>query len=232
MRLCTPARAHSWRALSQRLRGCSRKDRHKGLRDEELGALSRGRESSQSLAATSDVGRNRLGYSVTTPVTFVIAWPAPRARLLAILASSEPRQLARTLLCADFALLGGPEMKRFALILVSSVVALALVGGCSGDDDGDDSKAALTAPRSLKASTVDGKPHLTWTDAENEESYMIERMDHGAGSDWVTVAGAEDLVPNTTQYHDTTADASKGYMYRVMAMKGNESKLSNEVSWP
>jgi hypothetical protein len=111
------------------------------------------------------------------------------------------------------------------------VLALAGVAGCSSDD-GDDSKAALTAPTNLKASTVSGKPHLTWTDAANEESYMIERMDHGAGGDWEPLKGAEELVPNTTQYHDASADASKTYMYRVMAMKGSESKLSNEVTWP
>ena len=119
-------------------------------------------------------------------------------------------------------------MKRFAWALV---VVLAVFGGCSSDD-GDDSNGALTAPTNLKASTVDGKPHLTWTDAENEESYMIERMDHGAGSEWETLKGAEELVLNTTQYHDSSADASKTYMYRVMAMKGSDSKFSNEVTWP
>lgn len=119
-------------------------------------------------------------------------------------------------------------MKRFAGVMV---VALAGFAGCGGDD-GDDSKSALTAPTNLKASTVGGKPHLTWTDAEGEESYMIERMDHGAGGDWETLEGAEELVPNTTQYHDASAEASKTYMYRVMAMKGSESKLSNEVTWP
>lgn len=118
-------------------------------------------------------------------------------------------------------------MNRFAL---AAVIAVAAVGvGCS--DDGEDSKSSLTAPTNLKASTMGGKPHLTWTDAENEDSYMIERMDHSAGSDWETLEGAEELVPNTTQYHDSTADASKTYMYRVMAMKGSASKLSNEVTW-
>ena len=124
-------------------------------------------------------------------------------------------------------------MNRFALVMASSILGLALAAGCSSDDDdGGESGAALTAPTDLKASTVGGKPHLTWKDSENEESYMIERMDHGAGSDWETLKGAEELVPNTTQYHDSSADASKTYMYRVMAMKGDASKLSNEVSWP
>ena len=124
-------------------------------------------------------------------------------------------------------------MNRFALVVASSIVGLALAAGCSSDkDDGDDSGATLTAPADLKASTVGGKPHLTWKDSENEESYMIERMDHSVGSDWETLEGAEELVPNTTQYHDSSADASRTYMYRVMAMKGDASKLSNEVSWP
>lgn len=124
-------------------------------------------------------------------------------------------------------------MIRFALVVASSIVGLALASSCSSDDDdGDDSGAALTAPADLKASTVGGKPHLTWKDSENEESYMIERMDHSAGSDWETLEGAEELVPNTTQYHDSSADTSKTYMYRVMAMKDDASKLSNEVSWP
>lgn len=120
-------------------------------------------------------------------------------------------------------------MNRFVWVVAASI-ALAGVG-CSSDD-GDDSKSALTAPTNLKASTVTGKPHLTWTDAENEESYMIERMDHSAGGEWKPLEGADELVPNTTQYHDASADVSKTYMYRVMAMKGSATKLSNEVSWP
>jgi hypothetical protein len=120
-------------------------------------------------------------------------------------------------------------MNRLAWLMVSSI-ALALSAGCSSDDD--DSKTALTAPTNLKASTVTGKPHLTWSDAENEESYMIERMDHSAGGDWAPLEGAEELVPNTTQYHDASADGANTYMYRVMAMKGSASKLSNEVTWP
>jgi hypothetical protein len=122
-------------------------------------------------------------------------------------------------------------MNRFALVVASSLFLSALSVGC-GSDDGDDSKSGLTAPSDLKASTVGGKPHLTWTDGENEDSYMIERMDHGAGSDWETLEGAEELVPNTTQYHDSSAVAGTTYMYRVMAMKGRDSKLSNEVTWP
>lgn len=116
--------------------------------------------------------------------------------------------------------------------LVRMVCFAALVAGCNSSDGSEGTSGALTAPANLKAVTVDGKPHLTWTDAMNEESYMIERMDHAASTDWVVVKGAEDLVPDSTQYHDASAESSKTYMYRVMAMKGNESKLSNEVTWP
>ena len=123
-------------------------------------------------------------------------------------------------------------MKWFAVGAMSLGLALALTNGCGGGNDSSDSNSALTAPTNLKATTVEGKPHLTWTDAMNEESYMIERMDHAVSPDWVAVKGAEDLVPNTVQYHDTTADPAKSYMYRVMAMKGDKSALSNEISWP
>jgi endo-1,4-beta-D-glucanase Y len=121
-------------------------------------------------------------------------------------------------------------MKRFAVGAMSLSLALAFVVACGGGDS--DSSGDLTAPTNLKATTVEGKPHLTWTDAMNEESYMIERMDHAVSPDWVPVKGAEELVPNSVQYHDATADSAKSYMYRVMAMKGDQSKLSNEVSWP
>lgn len=120
-------------------------------------------------------------------------------------------------------------------LIAKTVVALGFVAAaaaCGGDDDGGGS-GGLTAPTGLKITTVDGKPHLTWTDAMNEESYMIERMDHSVSTtEWALVRGAENLVPNTVQYHDGTAEAGKTYMYRVMAMKGEEEALSNEVAWP
>ena len=122
-------------------------------------------------------------------------------------------------------------MKRFAVSAMSWSLALAFTVACGGSD-GDASNLALTAPTNLKATTVEGKPHLTWTDAKNEESYMIERMDHAVSLDWVALKGAEDLVPNSVQYHDASADPTKSYMYRVMAMKGDKSTLSNEITWP
>jgi hypothetical protein len=122
-------------------------------------------------------------------------------------------------------------MKCVAGMTMGLVLAMAVA--CNGDD-GDDKSTALTAPASLKVSTVEGKPHLTWTDAANEEMYMIERMDGSMGGQghWATVQGADNLVPNTVAYHDTSADPAKTYMYRVMAMKGEEMMYSNEVSWP
>ena len=121
-------------------------------------------------------------------------------------------------------------MMRFVAIAV--VLALALGAGC-GDDGGGNESGPLTAPTGLKVSTVDGKAHLTWTDALNEDSYMVERMDHSQSNpQWAVVKGAEELVPNTVQYHDASAEAGKTYMYRIMAMKGSEQALSNEVTWP
>ena len=124
-------------------------------------------------------------------------------------------------------------------MLRSLVISLSLcVGasvGCGDDSDGDDGDAsggALTAPTNLKATTVDGKPHLTWMDGKNEEHYMIERMDHSASSAWTVVPKAEALVPNSTQYHDASAVAGKTYMYRVVGMVGQTRAVSNEATWP
>lgn len=120
-------------------------------------------------------------------------------------------------------------LPRFALCL-SLLTSLAI--GCG--DDGNDSSmtSSLTAPSNLKAMTVDGKAHLTWTDGDGEEHYMIERMDHSASADWAAVKDADNLVPNTNQFHDVTAQAGRTYMYRVVAMKGDTRAVSNEVTWP
>lgn len=118
-------------------------------------------------------------------------------------------------------------------ILSLGLCLSAFTGACSSDDGDDaESSAALTAPANLKVSTVDGKPHLTWSDTQNEDHYMVERMDHAAGSAWVTLKNAENLVVNTTQYHDSSAVAGATYMYRIVAMKGQSRAVSNEVTWP
>lgn len=121
-------------------------------------------------------------------------------------------------------------------LVLSLGLTLAAAAGCGGDDGGDDGESAstgsLTAPTNLKIATVDGKPHLTWTDGQNEEHYMIERMNHAASSEFAPVKGAENLVTNSTQYHDTSAVPGTTYMYRVVAMKGSTRAESNEVTWP
>lgn len=117
-------------------------------------------------------------------------------------------------------------------VLLCLSLLTGLSAGC-GDDGGDESgTSALTAPSNLKAATVDGKPHLTWTDGSGEEHYMIERMDHAASTDWAVVKDADNLVPNSNQFHDASAQAGKTYMYRVVAMKGDTRAVSNEVTWP
>lgn len=122
--------------------------------------------------------------------------------------------------------------------LSRSLLCLTLMTGfvsaCGGDDgdDGATTGGALTAPSGLKATTVDGKPHLTWTDGDGEDHYMVERMDHSAATDWAVVKDAESLVPGTNQFHDGSAKAGTTYMYRVVAMKGDSRAESNEVTWP
>lgn len=123
-------------------------------------------------------------------------------------------------------------------------VTVGLLGATGCGDDGDSatesspgastaSTAAggLTAPANLQISTVDGKPHLRWTDAQGEDHYMIERMDHASGSTWVAVMGADSLVFNSIQYHDASAAPGATYMYRVVAMQGQTRAVSNEVTW-
>lgn len=123
-------------------------------------------------------------------------------------------------------------LRNLAVALAFGVAAL----GCGGGgDDGDDTSGGggdLTAPSDLNATTVDGKPHLTWTDGEGEEHYMLERMDHSASTEWVEVPGANNLPLNTTQYHDASAASGTTYMYRVVGMTGQTRAVSNEVTWP
>ena len=130
----------------------------------------------------------------------------------------------------------GETMKALRSLVLGLTMVLASVAACGdggGDDDDTGSSAgALTAPSALKATTVDGKPHLTWTDGQNEEHYMIERMDHAVSQEWVAVKGADNLVPNSAQFHDSSAESGKTYMYRVVAMKGASRAVSNEVTWP
>lgn len=126
-------------------------------------------------------------------------------------------------------------MKMFLSATLGLTLALSAITACGGDDGPEDGTAgaeALTAPTGLKAATMDGKPHLTWTDGAGEDHYMIERMDHAVSAEWVAVKDAEELVPGTNQFHDGSAQAGKTYMYRVVAMKGDVRKPSNEVTWP
>ena len=124
-------------------------------------------------------------------------------------------------------------MTSFTRIVLCASLLFGCALGCGDDGDDDASRASsLTAPSSLKAMTVSGKPHLTWTDGEGEEHYMLERMDHSAGGDWAVVKDADALVPNTNQFHDASAQAGTTYMYRVVAMKGEARAVSNEVTWP
>ena len=122
-------------------------------------------------------------------------------------------------------------LSRTALRLALSLAAMTACGD-DGSHASAEQSAVLTAPTGLKAATLDGKPHLTWTDGAGEDHYMIERMDHAISSDWVPVKDAEELVPNSNQFHDGSAVAGKSYMYRVVAMKGDVRKVSNEVTWP
>jgi hypothetical protein len=133
-------------------------------------------------------------------------------------------------------------MKLFgkAVLGIALSVLTATACGSSGDDDKKNQDGgsmsgggALTAPTNLKVVTMDGKPHLTWTDGANEDHYMIERMDHSVSSTaWTVVMGADNLVPNSNVFHDGSAVAGKTYMYRVVAMKGQMRAVSNEVTWP
>lgn len=117
-------------------------------------------------------------------------------------------------------------------VLFRMGLTLALAGFASGCGGGDDSDAnTLTAPTDLEVTEVDDGAHLTWTDGEGEEHYMIERMDHSiSDATWEVLPDAEELVPNTNQYHDATVVEGTTYMYRVVAMQGETRAASNIVT--
>ena len=116
--------------------------------------------------------------------------------------------------------------RRLALFILVAATAV----GCGGDDD-QGGTSAPAAPTELSVSTVSGGAHLTWKDnADDEESYVVERMAHPTGS-WIVIAT---LPANSTQHHDAQGITSGAeYMYRVMAMAEDDapSAYTAEIVW-
>ncbi|QOV88077.1 fibronectin type III domain-containing protein [Humisphaera borealis] len=74
---------------------------------------------------------------------------------------------------------------------------------------------APTAPSNLAATAASHSDvNLTWTDAQGETAYTIERSAN-AGSTWSTLTTA--VAANATTYTDTTATEETAYLYRIRA---------------
>lgn len=117
-------------------------------------------------------------------------------------------------------------------LVLALVAASALSGACDADDDGSDDDggaAAPAAPEMLTAEELGGGAHLTWVDAsDNEDEFMIMKMDVTAGGEYEHVAN----VPfDTTQYHDAPLVSGTTYMFMVTAMNDAGSTDSAEIEF-
>lgn len=124
-----------------------------------------------------------------------------------------------------------PENRPLRLVL-ALVAASALSSACDADDDGSDDEggdAAPAAPEMLTAEELGGGAHLTWVDAsDNEDEFMIMKMDVTAGGEYEHVAN----VPfDTTQYHDAPLVSGTTYMFMVTAMNAAGSTDSAEIEF-
>lgn len=85
------------------------------------------------------------------------------------------------------------------------------------------------APTGLSAAIPTGMMEvaLSWTDnANNEQGFVIERSTNGGT--WAAITGT--LAANTVSYNDATISPNTTYSYRVQAVNGGGSAVSNEVT--
>ncbi len=85
------------------------------------------------------------------------------------------------------------------------------------------------APSGLSASMSAGlmEVALSWTDnADNEQGFIVERSANGGP--WGAITGT--LAANTVSYTDTTVSPNTTYDYRVVAVNGGGTAVSNTVT--
>ena len=123
---------------------------------------------------------------------------------------------------------------RLVLALSTTLLApLALATACDDDDADEEAdgggEGAPAAPEMLTAEELSGGAHLTWVDAsDNEDEFMIMKMDVTAGGEYEHVAN----VPfDTTQYHDAPLVSGNTYMFMVTAMNAAGSSDSEEIEF-
>jgi hypothetical protein len=82
------------------------------------------------------------------------------------------------------------------------------------------------APTGLTATLIgDNEIRLNWIDnADNEDAYKIERKEGDGGFELIDL-----LLPNSTEYSDTTVAAGKVYTYRVIASNAMGDSAPAEV---
>jgi fibronectin type 3 domain-containing protein len=85
-----------------------------------------------------------------------------------------------------------------------------------------------TAPANLTATAVSASQiNLSWTDASNETSYIVERATGTLGT-FSLVGGP--LAANVTMYQNAGLIANTSYTYRVRAQNGDGNAISNTVT--
>lgn len=111
----------------------------------------------------------------------------------------------------------------FAIVVVLGSLLVA----CSSDSSTPATKPA--APSGLAAAALSGGAHLTWTDnSDNEEMFMIVRMEVGTDADYKNI-GMVDF--DVTAYHDPVLTSGKQYKYMVMSMNAAGTSNSNEITF-
>jgi uncharacterized protein (TIGR02145 family) len=113
--------------------------------------------------------------------------------------------------------------------IISLILGIALVYGCSTSTDGNGNTTAVPVPPSNLTGTVSSSTqiNLSWTDnSTNETGFKIERKT-GTGTYAVVGSTATDV----TTYSDTGLTPSTTYTYRVYSYNsgGNSPTYSNEI---
>jgi spore germination protein YaaH len=85
--------------------------------------------------------------------------------------------------------------------------------------------AVLRAPGALVATASQNRVDLTWTDnSADETAFVVERC---AGVACGNFASIGQLAANVTSYGDASLAAATSYSYRLRAVRGTESAVSN-----
>jgi len=112
-----------------------------------------------------------------------------------------------------------PEMNMQRSAIFALLVAMLLLAGCGGSDDGTPAAPRIDSPTNLRATVLSvTSVRLEWTDnTSNENGFIIERAPAGA-SNWAVIDTAD---MDAIRFTDGTLTEGNSYNYRVSAYVGS-----------